>query len=75
MRYSVYQQNLLPHPTAYSPWKIYATFSLSEIIFYATSRIVNSGTTYQEVFPSKRYLKGICYFSFLIIANTFNTVD
>ena len=75
MRYYMYQENLLPHPTTYSPHKIHTTFSLSEIIFYAISRIINSGTTYQEVVPSKRNLRGVSHFSFLIIAGTFNTVD
>ena len=64
-----------PTPPHIPPRKIHTTFSLSEIIFYATSRIISSGTTYQEVFPSKRNLRGISHFSFLIIANTFNTVD
>ena len=75
MRYYMYQENLLPNPTRYSPWKIHTTFSLSEVIFYATSKIINSSTTYQEVFPSKRNLRGISHFSFLIIANIFSTVD
>ena len=64
-----------PHPTTYSPRKIHTKFTLSEIIFYVTSRIVNSGTTYQEVFPSKKNLTGRSHFSCLIIAKTFNTVD
>ena len=72
MRYYMYHENLLPHPATYSPRKIHTTFSLSEIIFYATSRITS---TYQEVFPSKRNLRGIYHFSFLIIANAFNAVD
>ena len=46
MRYYMYQENLLPHPTTYSPRKIHTVFSLSEIILYATSRIIKSGTTY-----------------------------
>ena len=75
MRCYIYQENLLPHPTTYSPRKIHTTFSLSEIIFCPTSRIINSGTTYQEVFPSKRNLRGISHFSFLIVANIFSTVD
>ena len=75
MRCYIYQENLLPRPTTYSPRKIHTTSSLSEIIFYPTSRIINSGTTYQQVFPSKRNLRGISHFSFLIIANIFSTVD
>ena len=75
MRYYMHQEDFLPHPTTYSSLKIHATLSVSGIIFYVTTRIINSGTIYQEVFSSKRNLRGISHFSFLIIANTFNTVD
>ena len=75
MRYYMYQENLFAHSTTYSPWKIHTPFSLSEIIFDTTSSFINSGTRYQKLFPSKRNLRGISHFLFLIIANKFNTAD
>ena len=58
----------------FSPENPYHIFPLRND-FSCYLKNINSGTTYQEVFSSKRNLRGISHFSFLIIANTFNTVD
>ena len=49
----MYQENLSPNPTAYSPRKIHATFFLSEMILDASSRISNSGISRGIFFKEK----------------------
>ena len=68
-RYYMYQENLSPYLHRISSPENTPIFFLYEIIFDATSRIINSGMIYEEVFPSKRTLRRISYFSFLIITN------
>ena len=67
--YTRYYMYLSPYLHRISSPENTPIFFLYEIIFDATSRIINSGMIYEEVFPSKRTLRRISYFSFLIITN------